>query len=117
MVLVILRRDPRSVRNNMLEKLLSVLPSAISICLSTDSISGNVQPKDVVIITENFGPHDISRANFQLFIFANSCPERERNLDFRRDELIKRLEEHLPKSVTGFIWISLCRDSFGMLWR
>ncbi|MCX6812997.1 MAG: hypothetical protein NTV77_00675 [Candidatus Azambacteria bacterium] len=115
MPLVVVNRNPGKLGDKLLEELVANLPESVASSLTTSDLcpEGKLTAQDVEVWVLDFGPHDINTKDVEIIIWANLYPERQKNLDFRRDILYRMVRLILPEEIKGFVWILLQPASFG----
>jgi len=117
------------------EKLVENLPSIVAKALSVPGTEGELLPNEIEVKVELFGEiregknssgltyvdlrdsaevlKDIHTKNIEIIIWANDYPERAKNLDQRRKQIIKEVRKFIPPDITGFVWVLLQPGSYG----
>lgn len=117
MPLVLVRRDPRTVGDDILiGRIIANLPNFVASSLTCDNRNGKLTADDIEIIVNDFGPFDKTEHDLIIIVWANSYPERLKNLKARKRMLRKQLESVLSPFIRGYVWILLQDGSFGEFW-
>jgi len=115
------------------KKLVKNLPSIVAKALSVPGTEGELSPNDIEVKVESFGLieeaegssgftridvsgdvlRDIHTKDIEIIIWANDYPERAKNLDQRREQIIKEVRKFIPPDITGFVWVLLQPGSYG----
>lgn len=111
--LVLVNRDPGALNDNELQEIVRVLPNIVAKALTCDDPDGKLTERDVEVLTRDFGPFDTSTKDFEIIIWANLYPERQKNLNSRTEEIYLKLSSFTPRRIIkGFVWVLLQPGSF-----
>ncbi len=113
MPLVVVNRNPEKLDNELLKELVKSLPLSVALALTCDNPAGKLTAQDVEVWVQDFGPYDINTKDVEIIIWANLYPERQTNLDFKREGILALVRSILPREIKGFVWILLQPASFG----
>ncbi|MDO8435907.1 MAG: hypothetical protein Q7S82_00780 [bacterium] len=113
MPLVVVNKNPEKIDCGLLERLVDRLPGLVASALTCEHPDGGLEAQDVEVWVQDFGPNDINTTDVEIIIWANLYPERQANLDDRREKICKGVRLILPKMIKGFVWVILNPGSFG----
>ncbi|HNY35796.1 MAG TPA: hypothetical protein PLD14_02625 [Candidatus Pacearchaeota archaeon] len=117
MPLVLVKRNPKVITDDILRgRIIDFLPNFVASSLTCDNRYGKLTPNDIEIIVSDFGPFDKIEHDLMIIVWANSYPERLKNLKARKRMLRKQLESVLSPLIKGYVWILLQDGSFGEFW-
>ncbi len=108
---VLILTDPRSVPDPVVETLSLSLPQIVAGELSFSG-EGELTEEDISVLILDIGPFDHPTHPLQIIIWAGLYPERQHNLDERRERIVQRIKAILPKDLHGFVWVLLQPQSF-----
>ncbi|HDH07804.1 MAG TPA: hypothetical protein ENH35_05930 [Candidatus Moranbacteria bacterium] len=113
MPLVLVKKDKKKLsdRSIHLNNLIQVLPVFVADALTVPNTDGELTPGDIEVYVSDFGPLDVHTKLIEIIVFSNEYPERIKNLDERRDKLIRSIKGYSPIK-DGFVWIFLGKGSF-----
>jgi hypothetical protein len=120
MPVVILRYDPQQFPEAVAAELAKALPEYVSSTLDVpENESARLRPSDIEVSVVPSGIHDVNVKAFEIMIFAHQYPERQKNLDERKDKIVEDIQGFLiDRSLNpdGWVWILLQVTSFGRIW-
>jgi hypothetical protein len=112
---IVKRADGSSVDHETYSNLIDQLPKIIATALDTPP-DGALTEKEVSVWADAvtpFPPHDISRHDISILIFAHNYPGRMANLDDRRKQITEECAMLLPKGTTLSVWVLCMPSSWG----
>ena len=118
MPLIQIVRNPKKIPDNILMKILSMLPKVAAEALSC-SEGGKLQPKDIMIEVTEFSPFDTNCKDLHVRVWAHDYPSRAgRNL-----KKLDEIQHIISSNVWGYItaevpeaswnvWVLLAKTSY-----
>lgn len=74
---------------------------------------GKLGPGDIMIEIFESHPQDFNTKDVNIRVFANTYPDRSKNLDDRRRQIGKYVQSHIPEGLTWYVWVKLSDASYG----
>ncbi|MDR3546981.1 MAG: hypothetical protein P4M11_01665 [Candidatus Pacebacteria bacterium] len=110
-------RVPRFLINGLAKE----LPSIVAAALNVDTvIEAHLQPSDIKVKVEQFIGDAPNTKELEVTVWANHFPERQVNLDERRDAIIEGIKVFFTRGHLGFqieftlsVWVLLAPASYG----
>jgi len=119
MPLVVVRYKEEQVLEDILTKLARELPDIVASALNTpEHKDGTLTPDDIEVWVQKSGKYDVNTKDLEIIIWANFYPERQTNLEGRKQTIIDDVRTFFAdydRNLSGFVWVLLNPAAFGNL--
>lgn len=119
MPLVVIQHKAGRVLDDMLSKLSQAMPEIVASALDVEeNKSARLTPNDVEVHVQESGKFDVNTKDLEIVIWANSYPERLKNLEQRKEAIIQGVRTFLAdydRNLFGYVWVLLQPGAFGEL--
>src|SRR3989338_6036886 len=96
MPLVVLQHKAGRIAEQMLTSLVYVLPNIVARALHAEkNYDAWLTPNDIEVRVQESGKFDANARDLEIIIWANSYPERLRNLEERKDVIVQAIRKFL----------------------
>lgn len=112
MPLIKITRNPQTIDDEVLERVLEVLPKSAAKALSTEE-GGQLTEAEMMVEVDDIGPKDRNVPDIGVIILAHDYNERKLNLDERREFIQHEVVDCLPIDTKGYVWLILAPTSYG----
>lgn len=119
MPLVVVQHKVGRILEDMLQKLAESLPEIVAKALSAEeNQDACLIPSDVEVWVQESGKLNVNTKDLEIIIWANSYPERLRDLERRKDMIVRAVRKFFAdydRNLSGFVWVLLQPTAFGEL--
>lgn len=121
MPLVVIQHEADRELDYVVGRLSKEMPGIVARALDVEeNPDARLTPDDVEVHVQKSGEFDTNTKDLEIVIWANEYPERLRNLDERKDRMVKEVRAFLVeyrsiRNISGFVWILLQPAAFGEL--
>lgn len=119
MPLVVIQYKRAFLYKDSVHKLAKKLPEIVADALDAGQ-GGNKEaslfPREVEVWVQESGALDVNTRDLEIIIWANSYPERLKNLEQRKNKIVRGVRKVLGtrnSSLSGFVWVLLQPGAFG----
>lgn len=119
MPVALLRYDPDKVPLVIAAGLARELRNYISEALDVPkNPNARLTYRDIEVSLVKHGKLDPNTKDLEVMVWAHSYPERLRNLEERKDEIVAKVKKYLKKNrwkAEGWVWVLLQPSAFGKI--
>ena len=119
MPLVVVQHKAGRITEQMLTNLAKAMPEIVAAGLNApENQDACLIPSDIEVWVQESGRFDVNTKDLGIIIWANSYPERLRNLDQRKDAIVQAVRKFLAdcdRNLSGYVWVLLQPAAFGEL--
>jgi hypothetical protein len=114
MPLVLMKRNPRVIDDELAGKIAQQLPAIVAEALdiSAHDKDGALTAQDIEVYVQDSSELDVNTKPLEITIWAGYYPARNENLGERRAKIAKAVRAIKPPEAKGFVWVLLVPGSF-----
>jgi hypothetical protein len=119
MPLVVIQYKRLYLNEDMIHELAKHLPEIVADALDAGQEGNNearLFPGEVKVLVQEPGKLDVNTRDLEIIIWANSYPERLKNLEQRKNKIVRGVRKALgnySRNLSGFVWVLLQHGAFG----